>query len=314
VEGIRNDESYFEPSSRFCELTEKLSEASVRRYWRAYHDIEWDRPEHVVDKEDPRWQAKERWDPLAQSAWYQDQSTLSRSVLGLRRQAQLLKVGTEFESVLSQGLLRFAARLPSGHPGFRYLYHEIAEESQHSMMNQEFINRSGCDLDPLSEQAELLFSRLIGLSTSNPILFFLAVLCGEEMFDFLQRQLLASQSIHPLIQRISRIHVIEEARHVSYARNLLLDVVPRLRDDEARVLRYQTPLILEQVGSYLFDFSKVLVPTNGVPEDVRRTIDANSLTSKLRKNAMARMVAFCAQLSLMDRRAEPVWATLRGEL
>ena len=47
--------------------------------------------------------------------------------------------------MLKRGLLEFASTLPNGAPEFRYAYHEIIEEAQHSLMFQEFVNRSGFD-------------------------------------------------------------------------------------------------------------------------------------------------------------------------
>ena len=53
-----------------------------------------------------------------------------------------MKIGLIFESVLKRGLLEFASTLPNGAPEFRYAYHEVIEEAQHSLMFQEFINRT----------------------------------------------------------------------------------------------------------------------------------------------------------------------------
>ena len=49
----------------------------------------------------------------------------------------------QFENLLQRGLLSYAFRLPNGAPEYRYLHHEIIEESQHSLMFQELVNRSG---------------------------------------------------------------------------------------------------------------------------------------------------------------------------
>src|SRR3989454_8600620 len=37
-------------------------------------------------------------------------------------------------------------------PEFRYVYHEVIEEAQHSLMFQEFVNRSGFDIPGRSEE------------------------------------------------------------------------------------------------------------------------------------------------------------------
>src|SRR5262249_47979467 len=47
--------------------------------------------------------------------------------------------GWQFESVLKRGLLEFALRLPDDAPEFRYCYHEVIEEAQHSLFFREFV-------------------------------------------------------------------------------------------------------------------------------------------------------------------------------
>ncbi|WP_457831882.1 diiron oxygenase, partial [Staphylococcus aureus] len=71
--------------------------------------------------------------------------------------------------------------------------------------------------------------------------FFLFVLGGEDPVDHLQRQQLRRGNGHPLVERIMRIHVTEEARHVSFARNLLKTTVPRMDPVSRAALSVMTP-------------------------------------------------------------------------
>ena len=62
-----------------------------------------------------------------------------------------------------------------------------------------------------------------------PELFFIFVLGGEDPIDHVQRETLRSErELHPLLERIMRIHVTEEARHLSFARHYLKREVPKL--------------------------------------------------------------------------------------
>ena len=49
-----------------------------------------------------------------------------------------------------------------------------------------------------------------------------AALVGEEIFDALQRQILDDPELQPIVRRLMRIHVTEEARHIQFAREGLL--------------------------------------------------------------------------------------------
>ena len=50
---------------------------------------------------------------------------------------------------------------------------------------------------------------------------FAAILIAEEILDAFQRETMADESVQPLVRMVSRIHVVEEARHVRYAREEL---------------------------------------------------------------------------------------------
>src|SRR6476661_1933279 len=126
-------------------LIARLSHQSVVKHFDAYADVPWDDPDYRIDPDDPRWELGAD-DSLGGTAWYRAQPAGVRSRIGLHMYATFMKIGVEFESVLKRGLLEYAAKLPSGSPEFRYAYHEVIEEAQHSLMFQEFVNRTGLDI------------------------------------------------------------------------------------------------------------------------------------------------------------------------
>ena len=132
-------------------------------------------------------------------------------------QANFFKLGVIFESVLKQGLLEFAGRLPNGSAEFRYCYHEMIEEAQHSLMFQEFVNRSAFDIPGLNRVERAGANMVVRMARRFPELFFVFVLAGEDPIDHVQRQMLHKNraDIHPLLRRIMQIHVTEEARHLT---------------------------------------------------------------------------------------------------
>lgn len=228
--------------------------------------------------------------------------------------AAFLKVGIEFESVLNQGLLRIAAGLPNGHPGFRYIYHEITEEAQHSMMFQELINRSGLDIPASSGQVHEILQNIVEVADDTSALFFLSVLSGEETFDYLQRRTLADRSIHPLLRRIYQIHITEEARHLSFARGFLRGTVPKLQNRDIRLVRYRTPAILDWTTHQIFGPEQLLTQLADeaeIPDDVWNAIVHGREATDIRRRSAARVIDLCDQLDLVDPRLEATWANLR---
>ena len=81
-----------------------LSEASVRHF-NPYTDVDWEAPVFTVTKNDPRWVLSTS-DPLGSHPWYQSQPLDKRVAIGMWRQANMAKVGTQFEGILVRGLLQ----------------------------------------------------------------------------------------------------------------------------------------------------------------------------------------------------------------
>src|SRR2546425_1536709 len=131
----------------YAALLGRLSHQSVVKHFDAYADVDWEAAEHRIDPEDPRWELGD--DTLADTAWYRALPAGTRARLGLHLIATKMKIGAQFENVLQRGLLEFALQLPNGAPEFRYVYHEVIEEGQHSLMFQEFVTRTGFDVPGL---------------------------------------------------------------------------------------------------------------------------------------------------------------------
>jgi ribosomal protein S18 acetylase RimI-like enzyme len=264
----------------------------------------------ALDPDDDRWQVPS-WDPLGASSWYLDQSLEDRIAIGLFRTVAFLNVGVEFECTLQEGLLKYAATLPDGHPSFRYAYHEIIEEANHSMMFREFIARSGHRAPRAAADVTALYARVVALATESPILFFLSVMAGEEAFDYFQRRMLdAADQTHPLLARMNAIHIAEEARHLSFARAFVRHAVRDLPDRDVRKLRYQTPFVVEWTAGRMFELPPALVERWGVPDDVQREVADGDLARSVRRTSMRRLVGVCRKVGILDERMAPTWARL----
>jgi hypothetical protein len=252
----------------YAALLARLSHQSVVKHFDAYADVDWDAPELAIDGGDPRWELSSD-DSLGGTAWYRALPQPARARLGLDLVASKMKTGLEFENVLKRGLLEYAATLPNGSPEFRYAYHEVVEEAQHSLMFQEFVNRSGFDAKGL-DRFERAASRLIAsLGRRFPPLFFAFVLGGEDPIDYVQRrELRSSRTIHPLLERVMRIHVTEEARHLSFARHYLKRSVPGLGRLRRAQLAIGAPLVLAVMAQMMLRPSTQIVRRHHIPKEV----------------------------------------------
>ncbi len=250
----------------YPEQLRKLSRASVKKYYRAFHDIDWDSPANQLERGDPRLSLRAS-SPLGQSAWYRALPAAQRGELGLETTCQVFKLGLGFESVLSAGLLNFARTLPNRTPEHRYVLHELIEESQHMLMFQEFIDRSGTDPVPVDALNAFVDRRIMATAATFPELFFFCVLAGEVFIDREQRAWL-HEAEHPLLARVLQIHVTEEARHVRFAELYLRERLARLSSPRRRFLRAVLPKIYRDAQRMMLMPHDRLVRRFGIPRDV----------------------------------------------
>ena len=295
----------------YADLLGRLSRQSVVKHFDAYADIDWDGPDYRIDPEDPRWELAEDGG-LGSTAWYRAQAPALRARIGLHMIATFMRIGVQFESVLKRGLLDFAARLPGGSREFRYVYHEVIEEAQHSLMFQEFVNRTGFDIPGLPPLLRLGTRQVIRFARTFPELFFVFVLGGEDPIDHVQRTELASgRPLHPLLERIMRIHVTEEARHLSFARHYLRAHVPQLGSAARTSLAVQAPLILGQMAQQMMRPSAEIVRTYGIPSEVvAEAYTQNPRHRATTVRALGKVRDLCREIGIVTRWSLPLWQRL----
>jgi len=292
-------------------LVARLSHQSVVKHFDAYADIPWDDPAFHIDPEDPRWELSTD-DVLGGTDWYRSQPQGVRARIGLHMMATFMKIGLQFEGVLKRGLLEFALNLPNGSPEFRYAYHELIEEAQHSLMFQEFVNRTGFDIPGLAWWQNLGSRQVIRFGRTFPELFFVFVLGGEDPIDHVQRNALRTErDIHPLLRRVMQIHVTEEARHLCFARHYLKAHVPRLGPVRRFILSRRAPFILAIMAQMMMRPSGQIVRTYGIPRAViREAYTRNPLHRARTLEALRKVRDLLADLGLLTPRSARLWRVL----
>ena len=292
-------------------LIGRLSHQSVVKHFDAYADVPWDDPEYRIDPTDPRWELSDD-DPLGRTAWYKAQPKEVRARIGLQGIVSAMKTGLQFESVLKRGLLEYAATLPNGAPEFRYAYHEVIEEAQHSLMFQEFVNRAGFDIPGLGWRERFGARRVIGHAKRFPALFFVFVLGGEDPIDHVQRQALRSPTpIPPILKRIMQIHVTEEARHLCFARHYLKEIVPTLGIVPRTVLTVGAPLILREMAQLMMRPSPQILRTYDIPKAVVDEAYTNNPRHRAETlAALSKVRTLCGEIGIVTPLSQALWQAL----
>lgn len=288
-------------------LIERLSRQSVAKHYDAYQDIPWDDPAYALVEADPRWELAAD-DPLGATAWYRALPQPERARFGMELIASFAKIGSQFENVLQRGLLEFALRLPNGAPEYRYCLHEVIEEGQHSLMFQEFVNRTRLPIEGMPRWMEVGSRVVVRFARRFPELFFLFVLGGEDPIDHVQREhLRTNQFSHPLLRRISHVHITEEARHLAFARAFLRHRVPQLGPVKRMLLRVRTPLLLGQMARLMLQPSPAMIRRYAIPKAVLREAYDSPRATAQRAAALRKPRELCVELGIAVAPFDRLW-------
>ena len=289
-----------------------LSEASVRRHFNPYTDIDWEAPELAVRKDDPRW-ALSSTDPLGRHPWYQAQPLEKQIEIGLWRHANTAKVSLQLESILIRGLMHYTFWVPNGSPEYRYCVHESIEECNHAMMFQELVNRIGVDVPGMPRWLRWLSPAIPLYAGPLPGTFFFGVLAGELPIHNMQKTMLREEkSPHPIMEKVMGIHVAEEARHISFADQFLTKRVPNMVRRSRFALSLYVPIVMRVLCQAIVVPSGSFFRKFDIPRSVRKELFFNAPDSRQALRDMygdVRML--CDDVGLMNPFALMLWRICR---
>ncbi|MFE7107607.1 diiron oxygenase [Streptomyces sp. NPDC057575] len=213
------------------QIAERLLASSAKHSFDPDKELDWDAP-----AEDGKW----FWPPelvsLYDTPLWRKMSEEQRMELSRHEAASLASLGIWFEIILMQLLVRHIYDRPVTSNHVRYALTEIADECRHSMMFGRMIKWGGSPDYPVPRVYHNLARVLKTISTTPGS--FAATLLGEEILDWMQRLTFPDERVQTLIRGVTRIHVVEEARHVRYAREELrrqMVTAPRWERELTRV-------------------------------------------------------------------------------
>ncbi|MFJ6016120.1 diiron oxygenase [Streptomyces sp. NPDC092952] len=196
------------------QVAARLLESSARHSFDPDKELDWDAP-----VEEGKW----FWPPelvsLYDTPLWRRMSEEQRIELSRHEGASLASLGIWFEIILMQLLVRHIYDRPVTSNHVRYALTEIADECRHSMMFGRMIKWGGSPDYPVPRVYHNLARVLKTISTTPGS--FAATLLGEEILDWMQRLTFPDERVQTLVRGVTRIHVVEEARHVRYAREEL---------------------------------------------------------------------------------------------
>jgi len=289
-----------EPLARTARRSIQLIAASERTALDPFTEVDWDAP---ID--DSAYHLPPHWLPLYGTAAWEAMDEPARIAYSRHECAALCGAGIWFENMLMQVVLRHLAGIPVTSPAHRYLLIEVADECRHSSMFGEYIRRAGTPAYSPSADAPTIDT--LADVPGGHALGYLLILAVEEILDATNRATMKDHSVHTVSRQMAKLHVLEEARHVSFAKTYLSEVWPTLADEEHAAVVGIAPHAVANVAALMVDDAvydelgiadgAAIARTN--PHHRARVIEG-----------LAKLTDFLGELGVIDAESRAVWQEL----
>ncbi|MBP2478919.1 hypothetical protein JOF53_007791 [Crossiella equi] len=192
-------------------VAQRLLDSSEQLSYDPVQEVDWDTPldpnHHGMSPE---------WCSLYGTAYWNELSPAQQRELTRQESACVASTGIWFEMILQQMVLRdFYAKDPTD-PAFQWALTEIADECRHSIMFARGSAKLGAPAyRPHRVVVELgRIFKTVAFGESA----YASILVAEEVLDVMQRDWMRDERVAPFVRTINNIHVVEESRHMKFAR------------------------------------------------------------------------------------------------
>ncbi|MFB7874873.1 diiron oxygenase [Nocardia sp. NPDC056064] len=244
------------------------------------------------------------WSPLYGTPTWIRMSEPERRRLTRREVTHFLGVAIWLEIALQIVLLRRNHSADPTRPDVKFLFNECADENLHSLMFVGAIEQLGERHSPL-DRVMILMGWVFRTFAWEEVAYGI-VLAGEEVFDVMQRDWSIDDRVAPAVRRSSHVHVVEESRHMSFARQKMRD---RLRG-VSRVRRYVSAVLIA-FGAHIIAkglINKGVYRGLGLDWQVARTeIGRNEHHRMMFRRATAPLVEFLDREGLLNGLARSIY-------
>ena len=277
----------------------RLLKSSAKNSYDPEIDIDWEAP---LDETKP-------YIPLKRSSLYGtslwDQLTEpQRLELTKHEFASIASNGLWFEMLLMQILLKdIYGKDPRSHY-VHYALTEIADECRHSTMFGKACDRIGAPAYgpiPILHLGGRILPAILG-GPAAPA----AILVAEEILDRLQRDQMYDENVQPLVRMVNRIHVLEEARHVTFAREEVVRRVKACNPAQLAYHQYMTALISFCIVAALIN-PRVYAAVGLDPKHARRVALTNPHYRDTLHWSGEKIMAFLGEAGMIGKPGRRLW-------
>jgi hypothetical protein len=277
----------------------RLLDSSAQLSYDPIREVDWDTPlDTAYHGTSPEWST------LFGTAYWNDMTPEQQRELTRQEAASVASTGIWFEMILQQMLLRdFYAKDPTD-PAFQWALTEIADECRHSIRVARGAAKLGAPAYRPGRVAVELGRMFKAIASGEAA--YAAILVAEEVLDVMQRDWMRDARVVPFVRTINNIHVVEESRHMKFARE---ETRERLRG--AGVVRRQVNALVVSIAAYFIVTSMVSpkVYANAGLDTARALREArrNEHHKSMLRSSCAGLMEFLDSAGLLTRAARFVY-------
>ncbi|RDI31801.1 AurF N-oxygenase family protein [Lentzea flaviverrucosa] len=248
--------------------------------------------------------ASPEWSTLYGTAYWDEMTPEQQRELTRQEAASVASTGIWFEMILQQMVLRdFYAKDPTD-PAFQWALTEIADECRHSIMFARGAAKLGAPAYRPRRLVVELGRAFKTLAVGEAA--YAAILVAEEVLDVMQRDWMRDERVVPFVRTINNIHVVEESRHMKFARE---ETRERLKG--AGWVRRQFNAIVVAGASYAIVGSMVsdeVYANAGLdPQRAIREARANEHHKSMLRSSCAGLMEFLDSAGLLTKAATKIY-------
>lgn len=193
------------------QVSERLLASAARLSRNAMTEIDWSLP-----MDPTKYGCSPEWSSLYGTAYWDELTEEQRISVTRHEFASIMNIGIWFEMILQEMVVRDQYLGEYHSPEFQFALTEIADECRHSIMFAKASEKMvGTSYKP---------SKLVGRlgkffkATAKNEIAYAGILVAEEVLDVFQRGCMRDDRVLPFIRTVNEIHVLEESRHMKFAR------------------------------------------------------------------------------------------------
>ncbi|MFG2517215.1 diiron oxygenase [Streptomyces sp. NPDC048584] len=193
------------------DVARRLLDSSAQLSYDPLTEVDWDTP---LDTDFHG--ASPEWSTLYGTAYWNELTDAQRKELTRQEAASVASTGIWFEMILQQLVLRDIYAKDPTDDAVQWALTEIADECRHSIMFARGAKKLRAPAyRPHRIALELgRFFKTVAFGEAA----YAAILVAEEVLDVMQRDWMRDERVVPFVRTINNIHVVEESRHMRFAR------------------------------------------------------------------------------------------------